>query len=172
MQMDAKQLWEEYYPSVYGYFFRRVNNREDVEDLTSIVMTAFLDNLLNTEKSIQNPHGLLWKIAHNQLALFIRNKNKNPMAIGLEDTDFEIDREIEDQRSFHYRDRVEILMECANKQLKDIELFIVEQIIMLDKKATQISDQIQLSSQNTRQKLSRSLKKLRQNCLQIWQESN
>jgi DNA-directed RNA polymerase specialized sigma24 family protein len=31
---DVEKQWSEYYPKVYGYFFRRLNSREDVEDLT------------------------------------------------------------------------------------------------------------------------------------------
>jgi RNA polymerase sigma factor (sigma-70 family) len=167
--MDAKQLWEEYYPSVYGYFFRRVNNRIDVEDLTSCVMTVFLDNMLDKDKQIQNPHGFLWKIAYNHLAQFIRTKSKQVMSIGLEDTDFEVSAEIEDRRSFHYQAKIQDLMTCVQKNLKDIELVIIEQVVMLDRKATEVCVELGLSAENTRQKLSRSLKKLRKNCLDIWQ---
>ncbi len=170
--MDAKQIWEEYYPSVYGYYFRRVNNRDDVEDLTSIVITIFLDNMLDDTKTIANPHGFLWKVAYNHLALFIRQKSKNPMAIGLIDTDFEVEPEIEDNRSFHYQEKIKDLMHCVNKNLKDIELVIIEQVIMLDRKATEVCIELGLTAENTRQKLSRSLKKLRQSCLDIWKLHN
>jgi DNA-directed RNA polymerase specialized sigma24 family protein len=68
--------WEIYYPKVYGYFFRRLNNRLDVEDLTSLVLSQFFQTLLDQEKAsrILNQNAYLWKIARNQLATFIDTK--------------------------------------------------------------------------------------------------
>ena len=35
---DFDNLFEIHYPKIYGYFFRRVNNQVDVEDLTMITI--------------------------------------------------------------------------------------------------------------------------------------
>jgi RNA polymerase sigma factor (sigma-70 family) len=82
---NIDQLWSEYYPKVYGYFFRRVNNRVDVEDLTSIVLTEFFNNTLDNPK-ILNPHGYLWSIAYFRLIDHIRTKSKTPRMIEIDDS--------------------------------------------------------------------------------------
>ena len=81
-----QQKWDVYYPKVYGYFFRRVNNKTDVEDLTSMVLHKFFEVLINPEKSatLNNKNGYLWKIAHNHLVDFIKNKQKRPIVISIE----------------------------------------------------------------------------------------
>ena len=55
-------LWDELYPKVYAYFLRRVDNRLDVEDLTSITLTSFL------EKYRRNPDKINNKYAENNLS--------------------------------------------------------------------------------------------------------
>ena len=75
--------WAEYYPKVYGYFFRRVDNRTDVEDLTSITLTEFFNHVLDNPQ-ITNPHGYLWRVAYHTLVNFVRRKSKRPTTVPLE----------------------------------------------------------------------------------------
>jgi len=166
-QSQITETWNEYYPKIYGYYFRRLSNQADVEDLTSITLTSFLEVLINPDKQLANPHGFLWKIAHNQLCVFIKNKTKNPIPISLNEN-FEIDPEIEDYKSGYQTQRVSKLMECVQNSLTGIDKLIVTQVILYDQKAVDVAKEINLKPENVRQKLSRSLKKLRQTCIQIW----
>lgn len=169
---NIEQLWLEYHPKVYGYFFRRVNNRLDVEDLTSITLEVFMDNILNPNKQIQNTHGFLWKIAHNQLLVFINTKTKKPIPVSLNE-DLENYRPteitIENQSAENLNIRKQKLLECVQNQLSSEEIDLVEKIIMEDQKAVNLAVELNLKPENIRQKLSRSLKKLREHCRQVWE---
>ena len=69
---DLQEMWKVYFPRVYGYFFRRISNREDVDDLTSIVMTSFIQARM--EKDIETIESYLWAIARTQLYFIYSQK--------------------------------------------------------------------------------------------------
>jgi RNA polymerase sigma factor (sigma-70 family) len=173
-EVNIEKLWMEYYPKVYGYFFRRLNSRLDIEDLTSVTLTVFLNALTNSDKKIQNKNAYLWKIAHNQLLVFIHAKSTKPLPISIDDDNNFVANEVfsdetEDNRSEGLKSRIAKLMQCVKNHLNQNEVFIVEQIVMEDKKATEVAISLNLNADNVRQKLSRSLKKLRRQCTQIWE---
>jgi RNA polymerase sigma factor (sigma-70 family) len=173
MHTDSYKLWVEFYPKVFGYYFRRVNNRQDCEDLTSLVLTSFVQKMIDPDTSIQNPHGYLWRSAHNHLVNYIKSKSVGPTMVGIEgEIEDVIDEGYEMLRSIHYRDKIQNLMECAKNQLKEIELKIIEEVVICDKKAPAVAVEIGLTPENVRQRLSRGLKKLRIQCLDLWQNFN
>ena len=169
---NVEQLWLEYHPKVYGYFFRRVNNRQDVEDLTSITLSVFVEKILNPNILIKSPQGFLWKIAHNQLLVFINLKSKNAIAVTTFE-DFENYKpeeiSVETTQAQSLKFRKEKLLECVQNQLSETELYIVKKLIMDDIKAVDLARQTKQKPENIRQKLSRSLKKLRDKCKKIWE---
>jgi len=171
-QNDLFNIWEEYYPKVYGYFLRRVENRMDVEDLTSITLTGFLQKIQQDEKSIENKHAFLWRIAHNQLCLFIKSKSKNPIAINIESEnlpDVE-DSGAENQRSKSFQDRLDSLQKCIQKTISGEDYIIVCEIILADKKSPEVAQKLNLQPATVRQRFSRGLKKIREKCKAIWLE--
>ncbi len=173
MQSEAHKLWFTYYPKVYGYYFRRVNVKEDVEDLTSLVLTNFINKITDSSNSIQNPHGYLWRSAHNHLVNYIRAKSKRPAMVGIEgDVIDVIDQDIENHRSQHYKDKIKHIMRCVKNNLEGLDLKIVEEVVMMDKKSVDVAKVFGLTADTTRQKLSRGLKKLRAKCLDLWQTLN
>ena len=121
-EFELSQMWEELYPKVYGYFFRRVNNRMDVEDLAAVTLTAYFQNLVKNGDLITNKMGFLWKIAHNQLLFFIRQKSKSPVFVGINDNfdSKDVDLEIENHSCEHLKQKIEHLLECVKKNLKNI----------------------------------------------------
>ncbi|GAB4144998.1 MAG: hypothetical protein OHK0017_04110 [Patescibacteria group bacterium] len=168
---EVEKYWAEYYPKIYGYFFRRLNTREEVEDLTSIVIGAFLKALDDPSKQIQNVNAYLWRLAHNQLVNYINNKSKSFIPVDLENftADFgEQEKAMEELRSQHYQTRVDELIKCVEGSLKQEDLKIVQELIMNDRKSTELVEELNLKSDNIRQKLSRSLKKLREKCTELW----
>lgn len=166
MEDNHNKLFDEYYPKVFGYFFRRVNNRQDVEDLTSISISGFFDNIAKYQ--IINRNALIWKIAHNQLVNFIRSKSKIPVSINFS-TDYEIiDDQIENQRSDNYKFKIAALQECIQNQLTENQQIIVHNSIIEDQKSYEIAKELNLTSANVRQILSRSIAKLKSKCKQLW----
>jgi len=162
--------WEEYYPKVYGYFFRRLDNRLDVEDLTSLVLSEFLKVIINPEKSykILNKNAYLWKIAHNQLSVFINTKSKQAVLVGLDDNFEILDERVELERSLSYQDKINSLLHCIQNNLTDIDYKIVNLSLIEDRKSPEVATILNLSAENIRKRLSRSVAKLKVQCVSIW----
>ena len=163
--------WQIYYPKVYGYFFRRVNNRLDVEDLTSLVLTYFFEALSNPEKAskIKSPNAYLWKIAYNQLMVFITNKSKEPVPVGLDDNLEVIDDSQDNTRSTNYTERSKKLLDCINISLSGLDLIIVTKSLIEDWTSPKVATELNLTAVNVRKRLSRAVTKLRQKCRVVWE---
>jgi len=166
---EVENLWNEYYPKVFGYFFRRLNTRQDVEDLVSVVLEVFIDKVTDKDITIKNKNAFLWRIAHNKLVDFIRTKSKNPVVVGFEENWNLIDDKAEITFSTAYKGRIGKLMECIKHSLKSEDYQIVLESICNDKKSPEIAEMLNLTAANVRQKLSRNLKKLRKKCRDIWE---
>lgn len=163
---DIQKQWNDYYPKVYGYFFRRLNNREDVEDLTSVCLSTFFTKFLDSPDQIKNPTAYLWKIVYNQLNLFLRNKMKNPIPIGIDD-DFEAPQS-DDEFSQSFLEKTKEVWEIAKVNCSDQELLILEAIFLDNKKSSQVAAEMNLKADTVRQRLKRTLDKLRRYCKPIW----
>jgi RNA polymerase sigma factor (sigma-70 family) len=150
-----------WYSRIYGYFYRRVNTSTQVRDLTCDTLSDFF----SYSKEVENPKALIFKIAQNKLRNFIKNKSNTPFIEG-------IDNENLDQKvlsySSHYQDKLSGLIECAKKQLKDEHFQILELSVLCDFSSQRVASELNLKSDNIRQILSRSIKKLREKCRQIW----
>lgn len=166
---EIESLWNEYFPKVFGYFYRRLNCREDVEDLTSLVMTKFIHSL--NEYDIAKPNAYLWRIAHNQLVNFYREKSKTPVFTSLlENEDQEwLDESLEQSRSSAYLQRVESLIHCAKLNLKGEEYLLVNSAILEDKKSAELAIELNTKPATIRKRLSRTLQKLRDKCASVWE---
>jgi RNA polymerase sigma-70 factor (ECF subfamily) len=169
-QTELFNIWEEYYPKVYGYFLRRVDNHTDVEDLTSITLTAFLEKL-RSEEEIKNKNAFLWKIAHNQLCVFIKNKSKSPITVSVDEASFveNFDIRVEETKSEYLQKRFEALHKCIQNILTGENYQIVFEIIIKDKKSPEVASLLNLKPDTVRQKLKRSLNKIRSKCKTVWQ---
>jgi RNA polymerase sigma-70 factor, ECF subfamily len=166
MEDNYNKLWDDYYPKVFGYFYRRVNNRQDVEDLTSLTLAGFFVAIQKSE--ILNQNALIWKIAHNQLVSFIRTKSKNPISIDFSTDEILIDEKAENTRSGNYTHKLESLLQCINNQLTGDQKLIVQNSIIDDKKSYEIAIEMNITASNVRQILSRSIQKLKTKCKQLW----
>lgn len=164
--------WEIYYPKVYGYFFRRLNNRLDVEDLTSLVLFQFFQTLADPQKSsrILNQNAYLWKIARNQLATFINNKSKQMIVVGFDDNIDAIDSDLENSTSNEYKLRIEKLLECVKKALSGIDFSIVNYSLIEDRKSPEVASLLNITAENVRKRLSRSVTKLKAQCRAVWKQ--
>ena len=171
--VSTEKQWQYWYPRVYGYFYKRVNTQFQVEELTSQTMnTAF------TAKTVHNFQAYIWKVAHNYLVKFINLKNTEPMIVGWDESldlknstqiNFEIEEEIEDQISQNYKSKLNQLLECVKNQITNPdEQKLIQLSIYEERNSTEIGKILNLNPDNIRQKLSRTLKKLRRHCSELW----
>jgi RNA polymerase sigma factor (sigma-70 family) len=173
-EQQINAIWEEYYPKVFGYFFRRVNNQADVEDLTSITLSGFMLVLVddNKRQNIKNIHGFLWKIANNQLATFIRNKSKVLITVGLNDNLDSLDENIEDDLSDHYKAKIQDIDKCLQDTIKAEDYQIIRASIIDEMPSKEIAIMFNQTADNIRQRISRGIKKLKATCINLWQLCN
>lgn len=166
---NLEEKWQYWYPRVYGYFFKRVNDKTEVEDLTANTLsTVFL------AKNVQNIQAYMWKVAHNYLVKFINTKTTTPMMVALDENidmwkPSETDIETEDTISDRYEDKLSQLKTCVHNELTDpTDIRLIELSIYQEKNSTEIGEILQIKADTIRQKLSRLLKKLRTHCLELW----
>lgn len=156
--------WNYWFNKVYGYFYRRLDNQFEVEELTAMTLNHFF----LTNKIINSEAGFLWHLARcnflNYLASKKTKKFQSNETVPLEDYEQNQDYAYNN----YYLERVEALKKCVQKYLQPNDYQIVEMCIMQDFSSTEVSKELQLSPENVRQKLSRSLKKVRQNCREVW----
>lgn len=162
---EFEKTWNEYYPKVYGYFFRRVSQRTDVEDLTSTTLSVFYQKHIGT--TITNPNAYLWKIAHFQLLAYIKNKSKSPIYVSIEEN-FTADSEIDSQKSDYLISKKSDIKTCISQYATEEEREIIEYIIIDEKSSQDVASILGLKADSVRQKLHRAIKKLRLRCLHIW----
>lgn len=166
---DFDAMFELYYPKLYGYFFRRVNNKADVEDLAMVTITNFFEVI--QKKDLEFPANYLWKIAHNQLVNFYSFNSKHKMPIGFDDLetiDKLIDVGVENNRSPYFTLRVETLLKCMQNHLDKVEYDLVQASIFAGKNSTELAAETGLKADNIRQKLHRIFKKTKDKCKKIW----
>lgn len=162
-KLVTQNEWNERYNQVYGYFFRRLNNRADVDELTSDTVTEFFLK----EIPIQNPKAFLFAIARNKLYQYIDKKSHNQNT-SFDDLTETISYDTVDNYSNYYLSKTEELKKCIERQLKQQDKDIVELCIICEFSSQRVAEELKLKAPNIRQKLSRILKKLRNECRKIW----
>jgi RNA polymerase sigma-70 factor, ECF subfamily len=158
-ETELQDIWKTYFPRVYGYFFRRVSNRQDVDDLTSIVMTSFIQAKI--EKDIDKIESYLWAIARTQLFLFIRNKSKAPVTIEMTE-EFDTSSDFENiQAARTLEERLSRLYNLTKNNLTQEEQKIFSLTYQDGYNSVEIGKLLDLKSNTVRQKLSRIISKIK-----------
>jgi RNA polymerase sigma factor (sigma-70 family) len=160
-QLDT--LWSEYYPRVFGYFFKRVNSYEDCEELAATSMTIFLNKIENGDLKPTAYYGYLWKIARTQLVNHIRSKNSKPAIVSLLDNeDFEIS-DLEQRISNQYENLILSVFNQANRILSSEEFYLLKLSYQEGKNSTQIAKDLSINAVAVRKRISRIITKLQTN---------
>ncbi len=73
--------------------------------------------------------------------------------------------------SQRYQDKLDQLLLCIKNRLSDLDYQIVQLSIVSDFSSQRVATEIGFSADNVRQRLSRSIKKLRRHCQDIWSNS-
>jgi RNA polymerase sigma factor (sigma-70 family) len=172
----SEQFWNQWYSPMYGYFYKRVNNQADVEELTSSTLSSLLLNPKITSGEIDKLYGYIWKVAHNHLVKYINTKTTEPTLVSVDDIENQVtwlppEQEIEltNVYSENYLTRSKDLMECTNNYLKDpIDKQLIYLSVVDDLNSTEIGKELNLKPDTVRQKLRRLITKIRTNCLTLW----
>jgi RNA polymerase sigma factor (sigma-70 family) len=166
--IHQQELWNEYYSKVYGYFFKRVFVKEDVEEITTTTMNAFFQSLYDNTKSpsITNHHGYLWQIAKNQLYSYIKTKSSN-VNLNIEDFD-----NFEAKPTQLFEDRMASLKQCLKINCSDEEYEMIMMLVIDNIASKEVALQFNLSPENVRQRLSRTIKRLKSQCTQLYNQSS
>ena len=157
--------WNYWYDLVYGYFYRRVNSRADADDLTSETVSDFLMQL----EKVKNPKAFVFGVAKNKLHKFIRRKVSYPTTVALDYID---ESALFDQAEYfyseHYNEKISLLKQCIKKQLNKRDQKIIDLCITCEFSSQNVAKQLQITSVNVRQRLSRSVRKLKKKCKDIF----
>jgi RNA polymerase sigma factor (sigma-70 family) len=158
-QLTLKQIWDTYYPRVYGYFYKRINNKTDVEDISCIVMTVLLDNIQT--KTIENIPIFMWSVARNQFKKYLRNKNSHHLHVMFTENIEDIGVEEQFTISPKYKEYLENVLEYAKTKLSPDDYKILEETYFSHKNSKEIAILLHTTSGNIRVRQSRILKKLK-----------
>ncbi|MHC4166561.1 MAG: RNA polymerase sigma factor [Planctomycetota bacterium] len=83
LRQAIRQFNTVYYPNVKRYIASRIDFIEDVEDLTQSVFLEFYRRDYN-DKEYQSAEAYLLKIARNLIALYYRNRSRQPKTISMD----------------------------------------------------------------------------------------
>jgi RNA polymerase sigma factor (sigma-70 family) len=166
---DLESAWDYWYPRVYSYFYKRVDKQGMVEDLAAETMnTVFL-----CQNEINNLPAYMWKVAHNYLVKYIKTKAATPMMVAFDDDldafePKEIEIELTSERE-GYSKRIADLMDCINHSaISDLEREIMIGSVIKDMNSTELGNSLNMKPDTIRQKLKRTLEKVRKQCLYLY----
>jgi RNA polymerase sigma factor (sigma-70 family) len=166
-KQKINQTREDYFPKVYGYFFKRVENRTEIEDLTSSTMLAFISII--AQKKVVNPHGLIWKIARNQFLKFLKQKYRYQKNVSSQLPE-NITANNQDALERYYRQdlyhKLQKVLIKAKKILKDHEYYLIQEVYLKERQPIEVAREMNLKPATLRQRLKRSTDKVRH----LWQD--
>lgn len=158
------QLYDQYYPKIFGYILRRVRHVEVAQDVTSETFFKALDNLQKFKWQNVSFSAWLYRIAGNEIINYYRQQKHVPMApedMPDQASDQDIHQEILEIEQEMERHQAYTQVQVLLKDLPASQQEIVSLRFFEHKKLKEIS-QITGKSQNTiKTLLYRSLDRLR-----------
>jgi RNA polymerase sigma factor (sigma-70 family) len=161
MRHVTESEWNQWYNAIYGYVYRRVTVRATVEDITTEVLEDFF---LADPEQMRDEKSYIFGIARNKVMYWIRSKYRTPSTVQLDET-----RDAnKDEHSVEYQSRMQQLIACAKKHTSIEDFALIEMSVLYDYSSPTIAAELQLTPATVRQRLSRSLKRLRTLCSKAW----
>ena len=90
-----KLITEELIEECYMYCYKRIYNKNDVEDISQTILLEVI-TAMNRKREIENFYAWFWGVARNQILLYFKSKEKKPVLINYDNLDedlFKEDRE-------------------------------------------------------------------------------
>ena len=85
--IDLEELYEEYFPKIYNFFFYRLLHRENAEDLTEQTFLKIAEHLHSYQAEKAKISTWIWRISENTLIDFYRTR-KHSFSLDDEEQDF------------------------------------------------------------------------------------
>lgn len=76
-ERDQNRFFKENYKLFYNWVKKVINNKEDIEDLTLIIMTKVMNNVKCDEQAIKTFGGWCYRITQNIIIDYLRSRNNN-----------------------------------------------------------------------------------------------
>lgn len=167
---EIEKMWLKYHPKIYGYYFKRLNHKEDVEDLTAACLTIFVEKIISSKEEINNPEAFLWKIIYNQFNEFIRKKYHNSKISQLDDSICDIiDNDLmELEISQNYQNKMQEIWEKSKIVCSEEEIQLLKEIYIKGNKSSDLAKLWNLTPDAIRQRLNRAIKKLKKLKISLW----
>lgn len=156
--MTFEEVYNRYYLSVYLYLLKRVQNREDTEDLTSDVFLACYQNFERYDPERASLATWIFVIASNRLKNYYRDRKP---AASLDDEDFREPAGEDDLEQAAVMEELRGAVREAIRNLPERQQTIVRMRYFSGLNSNEIAARTGLTSGNVRAVLSRTLTKLR-----------
>lgn len=175
-QKDSNQfapLYEYYYPKIHSYIYRRINNKEVADDLTSQTFEKAIKRINNFRWQGVSVGVWLYKIARNNLNDYFRKTrrtNRNISLSGLESVI--IDEQEESLEDTVIRSDEESILYKALQQFKKEDQYLIYYKFFEDMSNKEIAVKTGLSETNVGTKLHRLRTKLKKIILDLEKQNN
>lgn len=154
-----EQVYNEYYPRVFGHIRKKLCSYHGAEDLAQEVMAVCYRNFEKYDSEKAALGTWIYVIMNNRLKNYYRDK-KEMVSLDAEDSFLEIPDEKVLEEAVLLEEQKRILME-AIRRLPERERTIVEQTYFYRKTSAEVAQKLHMTAGNVRVTLNRSLKKLR-----------
>lgn len=155
----SKNDWDYWWDCIYGFYFRRLQNHSDVEDLTSRTLNDFF----LTKTKIENPKSFIFQIARNKLNTFLKLKYQNESISVLEVKEELLGYSPEFEK---FKSNLSL---CVSQHLSSEDQQIINLCIVEDFQSKEVAQELGLSAGNIRVRLHRALNLLKEKCKHLKQ---
>ncbi len=158
-KLEFADVFAKYYPRIYAYILKRINNVHEAEDLANEVFYACLKSYANFDPAKASLATWLYAVTNNRLKNYYRDR-KNIISINDEENPVELISD-DDISNAIYLTEIRKSLYDALCILTEREQSIVILKYFKDYSAQETAQALQISSGNVRVILSRSLVKMR-----------
>ena len=154
-----EQLYDLYFPKIYGYVFKRVGHRETTEDIVSISFTKAFTNLHTFNDAEGGFRAWLYKIATNTVIDHYR-KNGSKSNVPIE----AVEHVLEDSNATDREIEVSLIgkrLDQAIQKLSKTDQEIIHLKYFAEYTNQEIAEYLNISSNNSGVKIYRALAKLK-----------
>ncbi len=154
---DFKPLYERYYKKIFKFIFRKLDNKDETADITSLVFIKALVNINNYQTRSLPFSAWLYRIAHNEVMLYFRKVKKERTVYISEEMLFRISEETDEHDLEYLKLKLKKIIEHLNAgELEMIELRFYEGLSFY-----QIGMILNITENNAKVKMHRILEKIR-----------
>jgi RNA polymerase sigma factor (sigma-70 family) len=155
----SKNDWDYWYDSIYGFYFRRLDNKTDVEDLTSQTLNDFF----LSKTKVEDATSFIFQIARNKLNTYLKSKyNKEPI-YSLDDKEESVGYSPEFEK---FKSNLSL---CISEHLSSQDEEILNLCVVEDFQSKDVATRLGLTAGNVRIRLYRALKLLKEKCKHLKQ---